>query len=58
MYVLDEEKLRQELQKKIESLEQQLKVKDHKEVAVQVDYHIPQTGMCVCIMVLNFENRT
>ncbi|XP_019860001.1 PREDICTED: sacsin-like isoform X2 [Amphimedon queenslandica] len=39
----DEEKLRKELQEKIELLEQQLKVKECKDKAVQVDYHIPLT---------------
>ena len=46
----EEKKLRQELQEKVESLEQQLQqVKDHKEVGVQFDYLIPQSGMCVCV---------
>ena len=36
--------------KEIESLEQQLQqVKHHKEVGVQFDYLIPQSGMCVCV---------
>ena len=46
----EEKKLRQELQEEIESLQQQLQqVKDHKEVGVQFDYLIPQSGMCVCV---------
>ena len=46
----EEKKLRQELLEEIESLEQQLQqVKDHKEVGVQFDYLIPQSGMCVCV---------
>ena len=49
-----EKKLRQELLEEIESLEQQLQqVKDHKEVGVQFDYLIPQSGMCVCILVVD-----
>ena len=45
----EEKKLRQELLEEIESLQQQLQqVKDHKEVGVQFDYLIPQSGMCVC----------
>ena len=45
----EEKKLREELLEEIESLEQQLQqVKDHKEVGVQFDYLIPQSGMCVC----------
>ena len=48
----EEKKLRQELLEKIESLQQQLQqVKDHKEVGVQFDYLIPQSGMCVCVCV-------
>ena len=48
----EEKKLRQELQEEIESLQQQLQqVKDHKEVGVQFDYLIPQSGMCVCVCV-------
>ena len=44
----EEKKLREELQEEI-ALQQQLKqVKDHKEVGVQFDYLIPQSGMCVC----------
>ena len=53
---LDDEKkkektLREELQEEIESLQQQLhqRVKDYKEVGVQFDYLISQTGMCVCV---------
>ena len=52
---LDDEKkeekiLRKELLEEIESLQQQLQqVKDHKEVGVQFDYLIPQSGMCVCV---------
>ena len=46
----EEKKLREELQEGIESLQQQLQqVKDHKEVGVQFDYLIPQSGMCVCV---------
>ena len=46
----EEKKLRQELLEEIESLQQQLQpVKDHKEVGVQFDYLIPQSGMCVCV---------
>ena len=46
----EEKKLRQELLDEIESLQQQLQqVKDHKEVGVQFDYLIPQSGMCVCV---------
>ena len=46
----EEKKLRQELQEEIESLQQQLQqVKGHKEVGVQFDYLIPQSGMCVCV---------
>ena len=47
----EEKKLRQELlMEEIESLQQQLQqVKDHKEVGVQFDYLIPQSGMCVCV---------
>ena len=46
----EEKKLREELQEEIESLQQQLQqVKDHKEVGVQFDYLIPQSGMCVCV---------
>ena len=46
----EEKKLSQELQEEIESLQQQLQeVKDHKEVGVQFDYLIPQSGMCVCV---------
>ena len=49
----EEKKLRQELREEIESLVQQLQeVKDHKEVGVQFDYLIPQSGMCVCVCVL------
>ena len=45
----EEKKLRQELQEKVESLEQQLQqVHYHKEVGVQFDYLIPQSGVCVC----------
>ena len=45
----EEKKLRKDLQEEIESLQQQLQqVKDHKEVGVQFDYLIPQSGMCVC----------
>ena len=48
----EEKKLRQELLEEIESLQQQLQqVKDHKEVGVQFDYLIPQSGMCVCVCV-------
>ena len=44
----EEKKLRKELLEEIESLQQQLQqVKDHKEVGVQFDYLIPQSGMCV-----------
>ena len=28
-------------------------IKDHKEVAVQFDYLIPQSGMCVCVLVVD-----
>ena len=50
----EEKKLRQELQEEIESLQQQLQqVKDHKEVGVQFDYLIPQSGMCVCVLVVD-----
>ena len=46
----EEKKLRQELLEEIESLQQQLRqVKDHKEVGVQFDYLIPQSGMCVYV---------
>ena len=46
----EEKKLRQELQEEIESLQQQLQQeKNHKEVGVQFDYLIPQSGMCVCV---------
>ena len=46
----EEKKLREELLEEIESLQQQLQlVKDHKEVGVQFDYLIPQSGMCVCV---------
>ena len=46
----EEKKLREELQEEIESLQQQLQqVKDHKEVGVQFDYLIPQSGMCMCV---------
>ena len=46
----EEKKLREELHEEIESLQQQLQqVKDHKEVGVQFDYLIPQSGMCVCV---------
>ena len=46
----EEKKLRKELLEEIESLQQQLQqVKDHKEVGVQFDYLIPQSGMCVCV---------
>ena len=46
----EEKKLREELLEEIESLEQQLQqVKDHKEVGVQFDYLIPQSGVCVCV---------
>ena len=46
----EEKKLRQELLEEIESLQQQLQqVKDHKEVGVQFDYFIPQSGMCLCV---------
>ena len=49
----EEKKLREELLKDIDSLQQQLQqVKDHKEVGVQFDYLIPQSGMCVCACVL------
>ena len=49
----EEKKLREELLEEIESLQQQLQqVKDHKEVGVQFDYLIPQSGMCVCVCVL------
>ena len=48
----EEKKLRQELLEEIDSLQQQLQqVKDHKEVGVQFDYLIPQSGMCVCVCV-------
>ena len=48
----EEKKLRQELLEEIESLQQQLQeVKDHKEVGVQLDYLISQSGMCVCVLV-------
>ena len=44
----EEKELRKELLEEIESLQQQLQqVKDHKEVGVQFDYLIPQSGMCV-----------
>ena len=50
----EEKKLRQELLEEIESLQQQLQqVKDHKEVGVQFDYLIPQSGMCVCVLVVD-----
>ena len=50
----EEKKLREELQEDIESLQQQLQqVKDHKEVGVQFDYLIPQSGMCVCVLVVD-----
>ena len=40
----------EELLEEIESLQQQLQqVKDHKDVGVQFDYLIPQSGMCVCV---------
>ena len=58
---LDDEKkeekiLRQELLEEIESLQQQLQqVKDHKEVGVQFDYLIPQSGMCVCVLVCRYD---
>ena len=43
-------KLRKELLEEIESLQQQLqKVKNHKEVGVQFDYLIPQSGICVYV---------
>ena len=46
----EEKNLREELLEEIESLQQQLQqVKDHKEVGVQFDYLIPQSGMCVCV---------
>ena len=47
----EEKKLRQGLQEEITSLQQQLhsQVKDHKEVSVQFDYLIPQSGMPVCV---------
>ena len=46
----EEKKLRKELLEEIESLQQQLQqVKDHKEVGVQFDYLIPQSGICVCV---------
>ena len=46
----EEKKLRQKLQEEIESLQQQLQqVKDDKEVGVQFDYLIPQSGMCVSV---------
>ena len=46
----EEKKLRKKLLEEIESLEQQLQqMKDHKEVGVQFDYLIPQSGMCVCV---------
>ena len=46
----EEKKLRQELLEEIESLQQQLQQeKNHKEVGVQFDYLIPQSGMCVCV---------
>ena len=49
----NEKKLRQELLEEIESLQQQLQpVKDQKEVGVQFDYLIPQSGMCVCVCML------
>ena len=48
----DEKKEEKKLQEEIESLQQQLQqVKDHKEVGVQFDYLIPQSGMCVCVLV-------
>ena len=28
-------------------------IKDHKEVGVQFDYLIPQSGMCVCVLVVD-----
>ena len=50
----EEKKLRQELQEEIESLQQHLQqVKDHKEVGVQFDYLIPQSGMCVYVLVVD-----
>ena len=50
----EEKKLRKELLEEIESLQQQLQpVKDHKEVGVQFDYLIPQSGMCVCVLVVD-----
>ena len=50
----EEKKLREELLEEIESLQQQLQqVKDHKEVGVQFDYLIPQSGMCVCVLVVD-----
>ena len=50
----EEKKLREELQEEIESLQQQLQeVKDHKEVGVQFDYLIPQSGMCMCVLVVD-----
>ena len=42
-----------ELQIKIDGLQQELEllqVKDHKEVSVQCDYTIPQSGMCMCTL--------
>ena len=47
----EEKKLIEELQEEIESLQKQQlqEVKDHKEVGVQFDYLIPQSGMCVCV---------
>ena len=48
----EEKKLREELQEEIESLQQKLQqVKDHKEVGVQFDYLIPQSGKCVCVCI-------
>ena len=44
--------LREELKRKIDDLQQELglyQVKDHKEVSVQCDYTITQSGMCVCV---------
>ena len=50
---LDDEKKEEEKLRQVESLQQQLQqVKDHKEVGVQFDYLIPQSGMCVCVCVL------
>ena len=43
---------KEELQRKIDDLQQELEqhqVKDHKEVSVQCDYTLTQSGICVCV---------